>query len=101
MTSGRHVINIKDQSFGSLTVLEECGRANGGALWRVKCLCGNQEVRRSTALPNEGTYCCKKCLAASRKTATPEYVTHCAMKQRCLNPCNHAYKNYGGRGITI
>jgi hypothetical protein len=23
------------------------------------------------------------------------------MKQRCLNPNNKGYKNYGGRGITI
>jgi hypothetical protein len=23
------------------------------------------------------------------------------MKQRCLNPDNQAYENYGGRGITI
>jgi hypothetical protein len=23
------------------------------------------------------------------------------MKQRCLNPCNHKYPSYGGRGIKI
>ena len=23
------------------------------------------------------------------------------MRQRCLNPNNHAYKDYGGRGITV
>ena len=23
------------------------------------------------------------------------------MRQRCMNPKNHAYKNYGSRGITV
>ena len=35
MTSGRHVINIKDQSFGSLTVLEECGDGKLAEHWDV------------------------------------------------------------------
>ena len=29
------------------------------------------------------------------------YNIWCNMKARCLNPKNHAYANYGGRGITI
>ncbi len=35
------------------------------------------------------------------KYGTTEYYSWCGMKQRCLNPKNPAYKNYGGRGITI
>jgi len=31
----------------------------------------------------------------------PVYDAWCAMKQRCLNPNRHNYKNYGGRGIKI
>lgn len=31
----------------------------------------------------------------------PLYRVWDAMRQRCLNPNNHAYANYGGRGITI
>lgn len=30
-----------------------------------------------------------------------EYITLQQMKQRCYNSNNHAYKNYGGRGIKI
>jgi hypothetical protein len=33
--------------------------------------------------------------------ASRTYQTWLAMRQRCLNPKNPAYKNYGGRGITI
>lgn len=35
------------------------------------------------------------------KTRTPTYSSWCAMKGRCLNPNNHKYKDYGGRGITV
>lgn len=31
----------------------------------------------------------------------PEYVVWAGMKQRCLNPRNAGYANYGGRGIRI
>jgi hypothetical protein len=30
-----------------------------------------------------------------------EFIIWCAMRQRCLNPRNQAYKDYGGRGIKI
>lgn len=32
---------------------------------------------------------------------TPEYFVWQQMKYRCLNSNNSAYKNYGGRGITV
>lgn len=32
---------------------------------------------------------------------TGEYEAWRSMRQRCLNPRNHAYYRYGGRGITI
>ncbi|HFJ9368552.1 hypothetical protein [Bacillus pacificus] len=39
-------------------------------------------------------------LLESRKTS-PEYNSWHHMKQRCLNPNNDRYKDYGGRGITV
>lgn len=32
---------------------------------------------------------------------TPEYRSWAAMVYRCINPNDIAYKNYGGRGITV
>jgi hypothetical protein len=32
---------------------------------------------------------------------SPTYRSWAQMKQRCLNPKHTAYKNYGGRGITV
>lgn len=33
--------------------------------------------------------------------APPEYQIFAAAKQRCVNPRNHDYPNYGGRGIQF
>jgi hypothetical protein len=35
------------------------------------------------------------------ESATPEYRVWSSIKSRCLNPSHRAYRNYGGRGITI
>ena len=34
-------------------------------------------------------------------TDIPEYKIWSAMKNRCLNPDNQAFEDYGGRGITV
>lgn len=39
--------------------------------------------------------------AGRMSSATPEYWSWASMRGRCLNPKNPAYRNYGGRGITI
>ncbi len=38
---------------------------------------------------------------ASWRDFTPEYRTWKSIKQRCLNPKNPGWKNYGGRGIKM
>ena len=32
---------------------------------------------------------------------TPEYICWCNLRQRCNNPNNPQYHDYGGRGITV
>jgi len=36
-----------------------------------------------------------------KQVITPEYRSWSMMKNRCLNPRDSGYKDYGGRGITI
>jgi hypothetical protein len=38
---------------------------------------------------------------SNRIKKSPEYQSYSAMIQRCTNPKNRDYKNYGGRGITV
>jgi hypothetical protein len=35
------------------------------------------------------------------KHNTPEYFRWLSMKLRCYHPSHHAFKDYGGRGITV
>ena len=49
---------------------------------------------------------CKSCSTSTQKTShgmsdTPEYNTWVHMNQRCHNPKNKDYDNYGGRGIEV
>lgn len=76
-----------------------------------KCVCGRTErtIRRYDLLTSK-TLMCRKCSVALTKTShgsapnggtSPEYNTWMHMIQRCHNPGNKDYKNYGGRGIQV
>lgn len=39
--------------------------------------------------------------ATHGRSRTTEHRIWLSMKRRCLDPANKAYKNYGGRGITV
>ena len=74
-----------------------------------ECECGNECIVTGENLRNGTTKSCG-CLAdESRKTCRLDhgmshsviYNTWCNMKQRCYNPNNAKYKNYGARGITV
>lgn len=99
----RSVINEGDV-FGQLKV-EYSSFKNGVTHYICRCTCGNStEVSRSNLLSNHTKSC--GCLKVNgMKTHgmydTKFYAVWKAMKQRCLNPKNQCYKNYGGRGIVL
>jgi len=77
-----------------------------------KCSCGNIKVIIGQNLTNGRTKSCgclqKEIVSSICKNRithgmsnTTEYEIWASMKQRCLNNNDAAYKNYGGRGITI
>lgn len=68
----------------------------------VVCLdCGREKsIRASDLYDSKYTSCkCKK--VKHGKSDSKLYSIYSNMKDRCLNPNNHAYKHYGGRGIKI
>lgn len=73
------------------------------------CDCGATVTLMASNVLNGHTKSCG-CLQRRRtaeantrhnKTRTPEHIVWMNMIQRCLNPKNPAYKNYGGRGILV
>lgn len=78
-------------------------------MWRCVCDCGNEVSVRSKLLLQGITKSCG-CLVKERMSkkaskhhgfGTRLYSIWDSMRQRCNNPNCSAYKNYGGRGISI
>lgn len=107
------MIDISGQRFGRLTVLEisRRERLSRGTLvfWKCGCDCGNTIEVRGQALRTGTTKSCgclRNELTGDRsrthgRSKTPTHNSWRAMRERCQNPKNVAYKNYGGRGISV
>jgi len=77
--------------------------------WWCICDCGNVTIVQSNNLKSGNTKSCG-CLMRERAVETNtthgmvdslEYHSWAGMIQRCTNPNNTAYKNYGSRGISV
>lgn len=104
--------NFKDlngQIFGRLTVKGRPFYKGKFLHWPCKCSCGAlAEV--ATRHLNKGTIQSCGCLQKERARAActthglgkpPEYGIWSGMWDRCTNPNSPAFKDYGGRGITV
>lgn len=70
-----------------------------------KCDCGSKFATEYANLTSGATKSCG-CIEREKervpaKTKSPLYNAWTSMKQRCNNPKNPSYKNYGGRGIKV
>jgi len=78
--------------------------AHGHMLWKCLRDDGSEILRTGSYLthykPREKVLHPKRPPAPKIKP-TPEYTAWTSMKQRCLNSNAQAYKDYGGRGITV
>lgn len=104
------IVNILGERFGRLEVIEEVGRGRfRHVIWLCKCDCG-AEIRvngydlRSGKQVSCGCY--KRENTSLRCTThgmsnTRVFKTWAGIIQRCNNPKQTHYKNYGGRGITV
>jgi hypothetical protein len=104
------LIDISGQSFGQLQVLRLSDRKKGTTpLWECRCSCGQPVFSEGAALRSNRRVSCRYCRAARvsqrhtkhGKTKTAEAAVWRTMKQRCLNPNNQKYPDYGGRGIYV
>lgn len=102
------IVELTGQRFGRLTVLERCGSKNGGSVWLCVCDCGNKIVATGGNLRRRTKSCGCFQKDRAKETQTSHGMAHSkisyvwvAMKQRCGNPNNKGFHNYGGRGITV
>lgn len=105
--------NLANKRFGRLLVGEHSETLNGRRYWTCQCDCGNSKAIRASRLVAGITQSCG-CFGREQSKAavtkhgqakdfaeTSEWRAWSAMRQRCENPKNHAFKDYGGRGIIV
>lgn len=102
--------DLTGERFGRWTVLNYAGKnMSGCSMWDCRCDCGNQATIRHSSLTSGNSKSCG-CLhseiTASTHTRHGGYYERLygvwnMMKQRCNNPSNHKFKDYGGRGICV
>ena len=101
--------NLINQKFGKLLVVNKSYSKNHKVYWECICDCGKTcFVTTSNLKCNKIKSCgCLKVEKITNRNSTHNqrntklYEVWKTIKQRCLNPNNKAYNNYGGRGITI
>jgi len=103
--------DLLGQVFERLTVIEYAGRLGKYRFthWKCKCTCGTVKIIRSSHLVAKRTLSCG-CIQRERTKErfmthgqynTSEYRTWCHLRERCSNPNDKGYPNYGGRGISV
>lgn len=103
----KHFLNKIGDTFGKLTLIASSpptARTNK-TVWLCRCECGNIKPIRQSNLRMGSTKSCGCLRIAANKThgQSKSRINKIwsVMKQRCLNPNNKAYKDYGGRGIKL
>lgn len=110
-------IDLTGERFGRLTALEHAGKNNHGrSVWLCKCDCGTEKTIAQRSLICGDTKSCGCYQRESASASAPKrnkanakhgmsgeaiYRVWHMMLQRCNNPNNKNYKDYGGRGINV
>jgi hypothetical protein len=103
-------VNLINQNFGRLTVIREIGtNKNRRVIWECLCECGAITKVVGRDLRNGHTKSCG-CYRAELSTKkfrkhgkhnSAEYNSWRLLKNRCLNPNDQRFAEYGGRGIKV
>lgn len=96
--------------FGRLVVERRDQTHKKAAYWICRCDCGNRTTVQACHLRSGATKSCGCLHYENGKRTTWKihgasgsrlYKKWQSMKQRCLNPNNSRYSDWGGRGITV
>jgi hypothetical protein len=111
MAGATQLKDMTGREFGYLTVIRRDGtyRNTTQAAWLCRCRCGTTTSVCGNSLRSGRSRSCG-CLirevaitfnTTHGKTGSRAYNVWGGMLQRCLNPNNAAWSDYGGRGITV
>lgn len=103
------VADMTGKRFGRLVATGRAGSAAGKALWTFQCDCGRVVDLPGSRVRAGGAKSCGCLRSDSAKVTNRKHGLHASasykrwesIKQRCTNPKNPSYKNYGGRGISM
>lgn len=96
------LIDLTGQTFNRLFIISRAENSRSGrAMWKCQCSCGNTTTARGESLTSGNTKSCGCLVTKHGMTKTSEFKVWQAIIDRCCNPNCTAFKNYGGRGITI
>lgn len=103
--TGGSVEDLTGQIFERLTVVSRANTRGAKPRWRCICACGIEKIVAAPNLKNGNVSSCG-CWRVESKTVhgmtgTKTYYIWAAMVQRCTNPNNKDFIDYGGRGITV
>jgi hypothetical protein len=107
-------IDVTGQRFGRLTAIERAETINRRIRYRFRCDCGGEKTIMVYAVRCGHTQSCgclhRECISRPGQRNprykhglrhTPEYPIWKTMKQRCVNPNDKSFPDYGGRGISV
>lgn len=113
------LIDLSGQRFGRLTVIKRIGTRSTHPLWLCRCDCGKEVETTTSSLRSGHTRSCgcyqnearasharaagiarDKQLTKHGHSGERLYAVWKAMRQRCMNPHDKFYPDYGGRGIS-
>lgn len=104
------VIDITGLRFGRWSVLRRNGvDTDNKAMWLCRCDCGRESIVLGKSLRSGKSLSCGCLLreillkkhTTHGKRKSLEYSSWTRMKQRCCNPRDSRYKDYGERGIAV
>jgi len=116
MKGGKRHHRSKDMTgfrVGYLMAKEYAGSDGKKSLWRCLCDCGAEKTLPAvelTKMKKQGVVAscgCKRYQTVSQRRTThgmskhPAFAVWRSMLARCQRPSHFAWKNYGGRGITV
>lgn len=103
------VKDMKGKQFGRLTCLKYSHTESDGAYWLFECECGKEKVINASVVRQGKVISCgcyakqqlKQRATSHGMSKTRTYNIWVGIKQRCLNPKDTGYHNYGAKGISI